>query len=107
MMMKERKNEFDQQIAQTEYLASFWNYEAVQKIREIRSQTALHAFKDDDKFEQSVLDQSYKNDPLIKAIQRINEMEKAEIIQEHSRDYRNRKSATDLSELSKMIKKKI
>jgi hypothetical protein len=105
MILKEKKSEFERQIDLMEYLASFWNHEAVKKVREVRAQRENHAFKDDEEFEESILNESYKNDPLVQALKKIKEREEAERMGKTPReDYRKSKPPTDLSALSKLIK---
>lgn len=72
MILKEKRIEYDRNLDMVEYLASFWNSEAVNKIRESREANKQHAFKGDAEFEQSIIDGEFKKDELIKAIQRIN-----------------------------------
>jgi hypothetical protein len=104
MILKERKTDFDRQVDLLEYLASFWNHEAVTKVRENRAQRDNHAFKDDKEFEESVLNESYKNDPLLKALKKIKENQEAEYMEKNPRkDYRKAKPPTDLSQLSKLM----
>jgi hypothetical protein len=104
MILKEHKAEFDKQISLIEYLASFWNHEAVQKVREVREQRKEHAFKDDKDFEESILNESYKNNPLVQALKKIKENEN-EVIENPRQDYRKTKTPTNLTELSNLIKK--
>ena len=58
MILKEHRVAFDRQVSLVEYLASFWNHEAVQKVREMREQRKDHAFKSDEEFEESILNES-------------------------------------------------
>jgi len=59
----------------TEYLASFWNPEAVAKAKEMRESRGLHAFKDDVEFEKSILTGEYKNNKYIDAIRKLKDAE--------------------------------
>lgn len=103
MLAQDQKNTFDQQLSFTEYLASFWNAEAVKNIRDSRAQAEQHAFQSDEEFEKSVLEGSYKNNPLLEAIQKIREAEKG---MEKINPRREKiKAPTDLAALSKLIKK--
>ncbi len=104
MLFAERKNENDKMLQLTEYLASFWNAEAVKKIRESREKASTHKFATDEELEQQMVTKAYKEDPLIKAIQKIRESE-------GSNNYFNKidnskiKQPTDLSSLSNLIRK--
>jgi hypothetical protein len=99
MIAQEKKREFNKELAFTEYLASFWNHKAVKNIQEARENDKQHTFDDDQKFENKILSGAYKDDPLVKAIQKLNNNK--ELNNKPTKD----KSATDLSTLSGMIKK--
>ena len=102
MISQEKKREFNKELAFTEYLASFWNHKAVKEIKEARENSKHHTFDDDQNFQNKLLSGAYKDDPLVKAIQKL----------KNSGEFNNKtvkektKTATDLSALSDMIKKK-
>lgn len=68
MIAKDRKEEQETQIALFEYLASFWNAEAVKKIREAREVNDQHRFQNDAEFEESMVSGDYKNNPIVDAV---------------------------------------
>ena len=72
MLRQDLEDKNEREISTTEYLASFWNAEAVQKMRQVRDERKRHAFLDDDTFEKQLRDEDFKNNELIKAIQKIN-----------------------------------
>jgi len=78
MIYQDRKTELDRNIAITEYLASFWNPEAVKKAKEMRDDAGMHSFKSDNEFEEHVVSGDYKNNPLLDAIKKIRDLEKKE-----------------------------
>lgn len=71
MIAQDKKQEFDMYVGLSEYLASFWNKEAVEKIREARKSREMHSFASDEEFEEQILSESYKNNPLVKALQKL------------------------------------
>lgn len=72
MISNDIKIKQDNEINLVEYLASFWNPEAVQKIKQSRSERERHVFMGDEEFEKQLREEEYKNNELIKAIQKIN-----------------------------------
>lgn len=71
MIENEQKREFELYRDLVEYLASFSNPEAVAKIKEARKSAEEHNFMDDETFEQSIKDGSFKNNEWIKRLQKI------------------------------------
>jgi hypothetical protein len=78
MINQDRKLELDREIAMTEYLASFWNPEAVKKAKEMRDAASQHSFKSDEEFEESIVTGDYKDNPLLDAVKKIRELEKSQ-----------------------------
>ena len=68
MIAKDEKESADLNIEFIEYLASFWNAEAVKKVKESREDPAQHGFASDEEFEKQVLSNSFKEDDVVKAI---------------------------------------
>lgn len=71
MVSNDEKEQFDRELAFVEYGASFWNSEGVQQVRRAREQRDMHAFPDDAEFERRIKEEEFKNNPLIKAIQKL------------------------------------
>jgi hypothetical protein len=110
MIAEDKKEEYEKELTLTEYLASFWNSEAVQKVRETRASRESHAFKADAEFEKSILTDEYKSSPLLEAVKKLKQMEQEEeMASAYNNPNRRRKSKakepTNLSELSRIIKK--
>jgi hypothetical protein len=108
MIAKDKKNEFETQLNLVEYLASFWNSEAVAKIKRSRASAEEHAFQTDKEFEKSVISGSYKDNPLIRALQKIRggdtNLSTNDELDEESLYARKMKGPLDLSSISKLIK---
>ena len=65
--IKEQQYEYD--LGLNEYLASFWNAEAVQKIRSQRDMVKDERFASDDEFEKQIESKDYlKTDELVQSI---------------------------------------
>lgn len=67
----DEKEEFESQRDLIEYLASFWNPEAVHNIKQSRKTQDSHSFANDKEFERQVLDEEYKSNPYIQAIMKL------------------------------------
>lgn len=106
MVYKDKKTELDNITSLVEYLASFWNPEAVKKIQEIRQNASQHKFKSDNEFEEEVISGDYKNNPLLQAIQKIRENEKS-LQQNYNTSKRGLRSKlpTDLSVIQSTLEK--
>jgi hypothetical protein len=72
MIIQDEQDSFDLSRDMTEYLASFWNSDGVKKIKEIRKSAEAHTFASDKEFDRQVIEQDYKNNEYVKAIQKIN-----------------------------------
>jgi len=73
MFALEEQEQMDIHINLADYLASFWNSEAVQNIKAARADRERKNFMDDTEFEKSIKDKDYKENPLIRALQKIRE----------------------------------
>lgn len=73
----DEKESFEEKRDFVEYMASFWNPEGVESIKQARSSMDSHAFADDKSFEEQVVNRDFKNNPYVKAIQKIRESENA------------------------------
>jgi Zn-dependent oligopeptidase len=92
MVAKEERRDYEMFLQFTEYAASFWNYEAVKKIRENRERRKQHAFLSDQEFEKSVKEKEFKNNPWVDRILKMRENNA------NLRDY------SDLKERQRMVK---
>lgn len=72
MIYQDQKAKYDKELSMVEYLASFWNAEAVRKIKDAREEREKHSFMGDEEFEKQLQEESFKDNELIKAIQKIN-----------------------------------
>ena len=69
MLRNDEEVEFERNIDFVEYLASFWNSEAVQKIRDVRAAKADERFASDEEFDRQIQEEEFrKNDELVRAI---------------------------------------
>lgn len=103
MINQDQKKELDHEIAITEYLASFWNPEAVQKIKEQRISRETHNFKNDEEFEQHVLSGDYKSSPILDAVRKLRELEQNYKTSVPEDKARSTKLPKDLSTLKSVI----
>ena len=55
MLQEDEKNKYEYNLDLAEYLASFWNSEAVQKIRNLRDSKDDDRFASDEEFERQIL----------------------------------------------------
>lgn len=101
MIAKDRKEEQETQIALLEYLASFWNAEAVKKIREVRENGDQHRFQSDTEFEESMVSGDYKNSPIVDAV--INMRKKEAENPFSNRNQPKTKLPTDLSSIKTVL----
>jgi len=106
MVYQDKKKEIEEQTAFADYLASFWNPEAVKKVQEVRKSASQHRFKGDTEFEENVVSGEYKDNPLIDAILKLREIEgrneKRRRATENKRAPKS-KLPTDLSSIRKTL----
>nr|BDD46265.1 hypothetical protein 97 [bacterium] len=74
MIIQDEREAFELQRDIAEYLASFWNAEAVEKMKNIRKSAEAHTFASDEEFDRQVIEEEYKNNKFVQAIQKINRM---------------------------------
>ena len=103
MLYKDIEQSQEKEVAMTEYLASFWNSEAVKKIQEKREEKKKHSFLGNEEFEKQIKNQDYKNNELIKAIQKNNANNKSKSVDDNSGGYKNLKRPTSLRDLLKKM----
>lgn len=68
MIAKDEKDSFDLNIDLIEYLASYWNAEAVKKVKDSRINPEDQGFASDVDFEEQILSGSFKENDIVKAI---------------------------------------
>ena len=68
MVVLDAEKESDKLINLADYLASFWNAEAVQKIKEMRESEEADRFMSDEEFEGMIKDKSFEDNELLKSI---------------------------------------
>ena len=68
MIYKDKQDNYDYMLDLAEYMASFWNAEAVKKVRDARDSAGDERFATDEEFEKQILDGSFKNDEVINTI---------------------------------------
>jgi hypothetical protein len=73
MIIQDEKESFTLARDMTEYMASFWNSEAVQKVQNSRKAAEAHAFASDAEFDKQVTTEDFKSNRYVKAIQKIND----------------------------------
>lgn len=108
MIYQDQKAAIENQTVITEYLASFWNPEAVKKIQEARTNASKHKFKNDKEFEEHILSGEYKENNLLDAIKKIREMEKdnnKRYQNTNSKNFPKSKLPTDLSSIKSTLNK--
>jgi len=88
MIYQDRKSELDHEIAITEYLASFWNPEAVRQAKKMKNSAEQHNFKNDEEFEEHIISGDYKDNPMLDAVRKIRSIEKK---QRGGRDVKSKK----------------
>ena len=68
MLYQDESEQYDYHLSLTEYMASFWNAEAVKKIRDARESADDPRFMDDKEFEQQILSRSFRDDHIVQSI---------------------------------------
>ena len=68
MFYQDEKEQYEYDLGITEYLASFWNAEAVKKVRDSREASEDPRFMDDEEFEKQILNRTFKDDHIVQAI---------------------------------------
>ena len=109
MLQEDEKYRYDYNLDFVEYLASFWNAEAVQKIRDIRDSKNDDRFATDEEFERQILDETFKrNDDLVRSIRdKYKNTNLHSNNGDRSRDARSVRMPKDMSRLFNIAKEKI
>ncbi len=68
MISMEKEKEMDRMVNLADYLASFWNSEAVAKIKELREQKSEERFMTDEEFEEMIEKRGFEDSELVKSI---------------------------------------
>lgn len=109
MVADEETDRYEYNLNLAEYLASFWNSEAVQNIRNQRDVEGDERFASDEEFSKQMLDREFvKTDELVQAIR---DKYKNTNLDGNNRDEdrgaRNTRAPKDMSRLFKMTGDKI
>jgi len=106
----EREKDLEQMVNIADYLASFWNAEAVMKIKEIREQQESERFMTDEQFEDMIESRGFEDSDLVKSIIESNKdlhaNYKAQSMGNDITGNRYKRMPSDLSDLSGYIKDK-
>ena len=108
MIGEERETRHKYELNMVEYLASFWNAEAVNKIKNSRDSREDPRFASDAEFEKQIVGDDFLNDDIIKRIKDKYKHTniKGDIGDDH-RGARDIRLPSDLSNLTNIIKGKI
>lgn len=68
MIARDEKESSDLTLNFVEYLASFWNAEAVQKLKDARANPEDSGFASDREFEDQILTGAFKESSIVQAI---------------------------------------
>ena len=77
MIAQEKEREVERTISFLDYHASFSNYEGVKRAKEARESQKEDAIKEAEEFIEEAKNNNFKNNPLIEAIKKIRESNKA------------------------------
>ena len=109
MLRLDHEDEYRYHLDFVEYMASFWNSDAVQKIRDMRDMKESDRFASDEEFERQITEREFKkNEDLIKAIKdKYKNTNLDDIDRDGSRSARESRLPKDMSKLFKMTGEKI
>ena len=68
MISEDESEKYEKNLSFAEYLASFLNAEAVQKIRSARDSKNDDRFASDEEFEKQILSNAFKEDDFLKSL---------------------------------------
>jgi len=68
MILLDRQNESERDLSYIEYLASFYNYEAVKAVQDARSKDEEHTFASDQEFDEQVKAGGFKDNEYLDAV---------------------------------------
>jgi hypothetical protein len=106
MIADDREDEHQYTLELVEYLASFWNAEAVQKVKAMRDTIDDERFASDDEFERQIAEGEFKlNSELIDTIKK--EYKNTNLSgnnEDRPRGARNTRLPKDMSRLFKIAK---
>ena len=68
MVSEDENEEYERNRSMIEYLASFWNAEAVQKVIDSRESKNNDRFASDKEFEKQILSNSFKDNELLNSL---------------------------------------
>jgi hypothetical protein len=104
MLRQDKQEVYDYDLDLSEYLASFWNSEAVQKVREARESRNDERFASDEEFERQIINEEFRDShDLIRSIKdKYKNTNLDDITRGRSRDARKVRIPKDMSGLFKM-----
>jgi hypothetical protein len=105
MIARDKRLENETQLAFYDYLASFWNAEAVRKAQEIRSKKELHSFKGDEEFEDSIVSGEYRKNELLDAVLKMRKAQGSENFDNKVKEYSKVRIPGDMSSINNMLEK--
>ena len=70
MIQSDMSKEYDQRVNMVEYLASFWNAEAVEKIRLARDAAGENRFMSNEEFDKRIQDGELISEEILEQIQK-------------------------------------
>ncbi len=74
MIIADKVSDQKSKMNYIEYLASFWNYEAVKSIQDARSADERHTFASDQEFDDQVKTGAYKDNEFLDAVKALKEI---------------------------------
>lgn len=99
MFREDNEESFNETLQYLEYLASFWNAEAVSKIRQERLSKSDDRFASDEEFENQIMNRTFKDD-IVKA---ISESHKNTNLEDNGKAGRERRIPKDLSKIRRLF----
>lgn len=99
MFLAEEEQEFRRNLDLVEYLASFWNSEAVRTIKKNRDRKENQVV--DEKLKHEIISGNYKEDPLLKAIQKMRENANLKSTDIDTPEIKRVKAPVDLDKIAK------
>ena len=103
MIMEDKRVKEGRELDLVDYLASFWNREAVEKMREARQSADDHSFATDEEFRKQLEEHAYKKDDLLSAVSKIGKHTNLTNNNDRESAESRFRVPMDLSSLKKMI----
>ncbi len=71
LLSEDKEKSFEKDLHLVEYLASFWNYEAVKKIRDLREMEKSERFDSAEKFEEKIKTGKIVDDEVLDILKEV------------------------------------